>query len=808
MNGSPPRRRKRWIASQVLLAAVLTAETSVGGAGWRAVCQAPAAAALAAARQPDALRDFTDDPPLIQPVAHVGGVIRAVAPAGTVAWLAQGRRVWALDLANPEQPRDLGPGLAFGSEVQALAVDGALGLAAVGMDLWTLNLAEVAAPKLSGRLTLDRPLGHSDAWVERVLLFSGTAYIKLTWGQGKDGRVAVVDLRRPTQPEPASPALLTFPEGAAVGDLVRVSQTLAVLLSSPAAPSGQRHQVMVFNLLKPGAPSPVATIEAGTVSGGRSARLAARSTSEGPRLVVVGAEGADSGRLSIVEWSLSDPARPGLVLETGVRRGSHCFRSVQDATVASDGGLYLSCVDGGAFFDVVESIVRVEPGSSLEPVARSDGLTSPLSAPGSLLLAGSVEGLLIHDLARGTTSAYPVLGAVDLMDTTLLEGSPVLMVPDRGLRSLDLGDPIHPKPMGTIAGSKVLAFTLEDGLACQGAWGGRDRPYKPVVVTDLSDPHAMRTVGTIQVPEAGDLLRPLFLAQSGHLLAVSTGSADGRLHRLSRDAQPRQVGVFSAPGRTLVGLAMTGGLLATVSQEPPAHNTDGVSPLTLALFSIEDRGDVVEATLVAQRTLSSEAWVDPSATRLLMTPDWLVVSLGLGCGPGQEHGVMMLRLGPGRDEAGLTHYLWIPRTGNALLLHDGFLFVEGPGWVSALDIRQVADRPWAWREAARLAVTAPLAMAALGHTLYVSTGSTGVAIFQPDLPWASDPAVPTPTEPATPPPFTPTQPSTPCIRSTPTATASATATPSRTPSATRTARMSATPTRVPSRRLWLPLVGD
>ena len=168
---------------------------------------------------------------------------------------------------------------------------------------------------------------------------------------------------------------------------------------------------------------------------------------------------------------------------------------------------------------------------------------------------------------------------------------------------------------------------------------------------------------------------------------------------------------------------------------------------------------------------------------------------------------MLLRLGPAPDEGSLYRQVWMRYTGKALLLHDGYLFVQAWREISALDIRQLAEKPWAWREAARLAMTDPYAMAAIDGTLYASS-EAGVSIFQPGLPWASDPGAPTPTEPPTPPPFTPTEPSTPCISPTPTATASATATPSRTPSATRTARMSATPTRAPGRRLWLPLVGD
>ena len=50
---------------------------------------------------------------------------------------------------------------------------------------------------------------------------------------------------------------------------------------------------------------------------------------------------------------------------------------------------------------------------------------------------------------------------------------------------------------------------------------------------------------------------------------------------------------------------------------------------------------------------------------------------------------MLLRLGPAPDEGSLYRQAWLPHTGMALLLHDGYLFVQATGGVSALHIRQV-----------------------------------------------------------------------------------------------------------------------
>jgi hypothetical protein len=103
--GRPPRLPALGALGLLTLAlglAIAGAEPGVGHYGVR-----PATAAQAEGRRPADLRGLADEAPLVQPAAEIGGRIRSVAPVGSVAWLAQGRRVWAVDLADPEQRRHL-----------------------------------------------------------------------------------------------------------------------------------------------------------------------------------------------------------------------------------------------------------------------------------------------------------------------------------------------------------------------------------------------------------------------------------------------------------------------------------------------------------------------------------------------------------------------------------------------------------------------------------------------------------------------------------------------------------------------------
>lgn len=792
----------------------------------------PAAAAQAEAQRPAALRGLADDASLIQPAAQIGGRIHAVAPVGDIAWLAQGRRVWALDLADPEQPRDLGPGLRFDGEVDVLAVDGTLGLAAVGGDLWALNLADALAPKLGGRLALPRPRGAlEELRVERILIYQRAAYVQTErWLDSPDGEmlepirsIAVVDLRRPVEPRLAAEALLSVTDMTFILGLQRVGRTLAVLVSGPLASppaSDSQHSVRLFDLRQPLAPVAGARIEDPSWNPGQDPVLAARSDPVAPRLVVVSdplvrdADGLRRTVLTVTDFDVSTVQAPRNIATSLVPRGDSCDQSILGAWLGPDNTLYLSCEYRHGSFTRFGEIARARmgTGATLVRVAESsDQLHSPLAATSRVLLAGAVEGLVMMDLANSSVDAVastlPLItdgGDLAIADSG---GVPSLFSLSGALVSLDVRDPLRPRPLASRSFGYAGRIDLSDGLATIASLGGGDLIRPVIFVEDLRDPRQPRDLGQIDVTRAITQDGSIVLAQSKHILALRSAVSRADLYRLTFDAPPAKIGSLTVPGGMLIGLAMSGNLLATLSLERPSEEYGALSPLTLALFRLAEQGDSVQATLVGQRVLTADAQAASEASTLLMTPDWLVVSLSLGCGGRKEPGVMLLRLGPAADEGSLYRQVWLRYTGRALLLHDGYLFVQAWREISVLDIRQLAERPWAWREAARLAMTDPYAMAAIDGTLYVSSDA-GVSIFQPDLPWASDPTVPTPTEAPTRPPQTPTSSPEPCLSPTPTATASATATPSRTPSATRTARASATPTRAPGRRLWLPLVGD
>jgi len=830
--GSPPRLPAlgAWGLLAVALGlalgpAIAAAEPGVGHHRVR-----PAAAAPAESRRPADLRGLADEAPLVQPAAEIGGRIRSVAPVGSVAWLAQGRRVWAVDLADPGQPRDLGPGLRFDGAVDALAVEGTLGLAAVGGDLWALNLADALAPKLGGRLTLPRPRGSSEALsVQRILIHQQAAYVQTEcWLDLPDettgdpiGSIAVVDLRRPAEPRLAVEALLSVSTGSAIEDLQRVGAALAVLVRgdmASAPPFDDGYSVRLFDLRRPLAPKEAGRIEDPSLDRGTDHLLAQRQTPLGPRLVLLGSamvrggDGRDLKALTLADWDISDALAPKKTKMSYLLRGDSCSQRVLGAWLAPDDTLYLSCQSWLGSSSSFGEIARARPGDSLRRIAWSDGaLHSPLAPVGRLLVAGAAEGLLVVDPADASedawASTYPLVTDGGDLAAARLGGLPTLLSLHGELISLDVSMPLRPLPLEWLRFGYASLVSLSDGLAAVASYGGGDIFQQVIYVADLRDPRQPRMVGSISAEAAVPRDGHFVVAQSAGRLALRAADDRADLYRLAFDAPPAKAGSITVPGGSLVGLAMSGDLLATLSLERPSGTADAISPLTLALFQLEDRGDAVRATLIGQRRLAADAQANPRASNLLMTPDWLVVNLALGCGGRKEQGVMMLRLGPAPDESSLYRQAWLRHTGRALLLHDGYLFVQAWGEVGVLDIRQLAARPWAWREAARLAVADPQAMAAIDGTLYVS-GDHGLSIFQPDLPWASDPAVPTPTEPATPPPLTPTEPVTPCLSPTPTATASATATPSRTASATPTARVSATPTWAPGRRLWLPLVGD
>lgn len=813
MHGSPPRPRKRWIATQLLLAAAgLVALADVGG-GRQAIDRGSAAAAVAADRQPDGLRDLADDPPRIEPASWIGGPITSLAPAGDLVWLAQGQRVWAVDLADPERPRDLGPGLRFAGEVDALAVDGAVGLAAVGSDLWVLNLAAPAAPRLGGRLALAPvPGGDGVVRVERILLWGELAFLRQA-GSADD---VAVNLRRPATPRllPGSP--FDLPRGTVIDGLLALGPLLVVKSVEPdpaGEADGGRRQLRLFDQRLSAPARALGRLDTAADAWGR------RLDSSTERLVSVDETVGGDGDLLLRVWDLSDPRNPLVLERQQIPAPSRelCHDRSAAPVLTDDGRLYLACTVQVGIASWSGSLLRwvppvSTPSGSWEPaVFGLAPVDAPVVAGGPRVLFRSTEGLHSYHSPSSTESRHPIVQGAEGLAAGRFSGLPSLLVNAGGLRRLNLSRPLDPvlqnaETFGFGLSREVVAGNDMTAIDFLGAgFGGAHLHDCAIQVADLRDPGSFGFAGQIGL---GDTCSrgPIAMAQDGDLLGVIASPGRIDLYHLDAATGPTKAASIMAPQGSFAAIALHDGLLGALILNEASSHPDATTSLSLILYRLNTEGIPLNATTIGSRMLATVASAYPQAHGLLMTSDWPAISMALGCGGRREQGVMLLRLGPAPDEGSLYRQVWLRYTGKALLLHDGYLFVQATGGVSALDIRQVPERPWAWREAARLAVPSPQAMTALDHTVYVSTGSTGVAIFQPDLPWASDPAAPTPTEPPTPPPFTPTQPSIPCLSPTPTATASASASPSLTPSATRTARVSATPTGAPGRRLWLPAV--
>jgi hypothetical protein len=103
-----------------------------------------------------------------------------------------------------------------------------------------------------------------------------------------------------------------------------------------------------------------------------------------------------------------------------------------------------------------------------------------------------------------------------------------------------------------------------------------------------------------------------------------------------------------------------------------------------------------------------------------------------------------------------------------ILLHDGHLLTANTGGVTIYDLRQLDAAPWAYAEAARLRAPGALDIAVYHAYVYVAQGEDGVAVFQSDVDWASEPDLPTPTPfLLTPPPPSSTPSPPPCATATP-----------------------------------------
>lgn len=762
----------------------------------------------------------TSVPPL-PPAARFGGPLTALAPTGDLVWLAQGRRVWAVDLADPERSKDRGPGLSLPRDVVALAAQGSLGLAAAGPELWALDLSNPDAPRPVGSLLLAPPADQTEATVERILLFDRKAYLRLS------GRAAdlVVDLQTAT-PRLAPGAPFALPAGAIVEDLQAVGDLVAVQVWEPSG-MGVPAQESIRFYDRPLLPS-------GQLRG-RIALMADawRVLREGGQdrllaLVPLPPEVDRAYRWQLWTWDLTDPRAPkpikGQLVASPEKVPSMCWNAESPPVLTSDGRLLIACRVQHGSFQVNGALLRWDPVGAeqgdpwntvhlaLHPFDR------PIVAEGPRVLAVGGEGLHAFHSPATLSLIHPLITDAAGLAADRIQGQPSLLVNAGGLRRLSLVQPLNPvlaAPEAFYPG-RTGQVSVGDGMAVIDGYGAGDILTQALKVADLSGPEAFRDIGGVDLTRGGS--RALW-AQAGSQLAAAVTPQSVGLFFLDRLLGPRPKGELAVRGGQVVALAMDGDLLAVLCLAETSTNPAALSPLTLSLYWVRSVGDALDATLLASRLVAPDASAVASSHGLRMGRGWLAVGMTLRCGVQRSQGILMLRLGQQPDAASLAPWAWLPNLGQALLLHDGYLFARGtsavngplPDDVRIIDIRRLAELPWAWREVGRLEAERPGAMAVWDRTLYVSMGEAGIAIFRPDLPWASDPAAPSPTDPPTPPPLTPTLPSMACLSPTPSSTPPPTATATRTVPASRTASPAASATATPAidqrRRLSLPLLG-
>jgi len=201
-----------------LLSAVLFASSSAAHAAWPAAPGAHAPAALT----------LPDPRPPADAVAGYGGLIRALVATDDALYMAQGFRIEAASLEDPEHPRFMST-VAFSETVVALAITpGGLLVAGVGRRLVVLDVAHPLRPAIVGEIAFDdlveivepdptRALVYVSHWAgleiidlatpgaPRLIATIGGPPVVVAAGEGvlyatSNSGIAVVDTRDPRAP--------------------------------------------------------------------------------------------------------------------------------------------------------------------------------------------------------------------------------------------------------------------------------------------------------------------------------------------------------------------------------------------------------------------------------------------------------------------------------------------------------------------------------------------------------------------------------------------------------------------------------
>jgi hypothetical protein len=740
-----------------------------------------------------------DDPaPGWQPTSFFGGRVRAVCPVGNLAWLAEGHRVWAVDLANPAQPQPHGPGLLLEGPVDTLAVDGKLGVALVGPLLHTLDLNDPNRPRLLGTVAIAQLRRVDDTVsVRQVLVHRGAAYLHFIQRLEDSYDLPtifgnmVVDLGQPTRPAIGLNPLVALAENSQLSELHLVGTTLVAKEVDWSRNNVERlHLLDLRNPLQPREGQPID--EAPAV-------LAVRQDSQPPRLVGLNLD-RTARRATLTEWNVSDVDAPQQARRDEFTIGDTWYGH-DSAVVHADGLLYVSGGQPLGSFYIAGGIWRVNPRGE-QPWDRVQNVAtsirppdSPLATMNGRLVAGVADGLLIFDpkSEEGRDRLPLVVDAVAVAGRTDAAGRTLFVnVEQSGLFSLDAANASDPVVLDMAPGGETTQLTIGDGMAAVDFYGGTDIHDRSVHLTDVSARSAVSPAGRIDLTGFSGTSRTILMAQSGPLLAVGMERGHVGIYALANGVGPQLTGSVDLDGRTVVDVAMDEGRLAILSIDDIGDGFDRELPLYLALYAVSAPAGRLVARRLDEVMVVDKAWTEGgfSGAKVTIADGWLAVSLAKGCGPQTlDSGVQLFRSGVPTWQDKLLPGAWLPDiTGSTLMIHDGYLFAAGAkDGVAVVDLRQAAARPWAWRLIGQLAAPWASSITAVGHTVYVSQGEEGVAVFEPNLDWASDPAAPSPTTPPTPLPLTPTATHPACDAPSPSPTAYSTPSPTVPPIHTATA---------------------
>lgn len=716
----------------------------------------------------------------LPPVAQLGGRIAAIAAdpgRPDLVWMAQGHRVQAVDLADPANPRPLGPGLRLAGPIWGLAVDPPLGVAGVGDRLVSLDLSDPAAPAWR------RDFDLAGLGPERgPLALQGRLAVVGHDGPGIAADVALLDLldgRRADRGLEGSHDRL--------GDLVLVGGRLAVALPPEQGVAGQG--LLQFYALPASLDDPSAGLRwLGELADPAVDQLAAVQVGGEERVYTLGEAG-------IVGWAVADPVQPREVARWGSEWRPEGFDPrYGDIAVTASGTVHASLHRWvGSFYTAGEVLRVLESPNAIGRWAESvvqtiRPLDAKLAASGERLFLAEAGGLGLYDAAAGRHQVLRlVVDAVDLAIGEDAQGATLLVASDQAsLTGFGLGDPAAPAQRWSLAGAAERErMVTGGGLASMADYGATDIRNQSIDLVDFAGGSASGVAGRLELHGAGPGLR---FDQSGRRLVLRRGTGAVALYELGDPAAPVARGEVAIDGY-VSDLAVDGDRVAVVHYNLPNPRPQDPVELWLTTLAIEGAGDTLRlARRGTARVEAHAVFEDYRHARVAIGGEvaWLIGPIHC---PGNPRFVLY-----GMDIADLGAPARVPwgwedvGYPNDLVAAEGHLFMPGARtWM--MDVRNPRLPAWAGR------LDAPEnadAVAVHGRTVYLAAGAEGVFVYRPSLAWASDPSIPTPTPEVLPSSLPPTL--TPDCRPTAQPTPSATPTPERSP----TPGMTCTPPPCPT----------